>query len=163
MSYFLDAEEILKVAIEIEKRGEEFYLGFAGRTRDEKLKDLFGALALEEVKHERAFKEMLKTAAAKKTLKIELEDEKEAEYLKSVGGMLLFPKKTEESDTFLKIHDPESAVRFALGMERDSVLLYEGLLDVTKDAADRAVYEKIISEEKSHIVRLTAFLSGKSF
>jgi len=162
MSYFLDAEEILNVAIEIEKRGEEFYLGFASRTHDAKVKELFGTLALEEVKHERAFKEMLKATAAKKTLKIELEDEKEGEYLKSLGGVLLFPNKPGEEKAFMKIHDPQSAVRFALEMERDSVLLYEGLLEVTKDAAAREQYEKIIAEEKSHIIRLTALLPEQS-
>src|SRR6056297_852634 len=53
------AEETLKIAIEIEKNGREFYEGMLEETEDDEIREVFSDLANQEVKHRETFEEML--------------------------------------------------------------------------------------------------------
>jgi len=54
-----DVTEIYQFAVQIEENGEKFYRAMVEKFDDPKVKKLFGFLAVEEVRHEKIFKEML--------------------------------------------------------------------------------------------------------
>lgn len=54
-----DANDILKVAVNIEENGEQFYRYAVGLTEDKETKELFEYLANEEVNHQRTFQDLL--------------------------------------------------------------------------------------------------------
>jgi len=51
-------------------------------------------------------------------------------------------------------------IDFAVGIEKDSIILYYELLDTLKDARSRDVVRRIISQEKEHVSTLMALKKG---
>ena len=57
-----------------------------------------------------------------------------------------------------ELEDDEAAIRYALGFEKDSILfLYE--MKTMMREEDQPMVERLIAEEKSHVLRLHALLT----
>ena len=71
MGYMFNADEVFRVAIQIEENGKNFYEQAQIKTNDEAVKNLFAFLAHEEVKHKEKFsrlKELLPESAREDNL-----------------------------------------------------------------------------------------------
>ncbi len=146
-----DVTEIYQFAVQIEENGEKFYRAMVEKFDDPKVKELFGFLAEEEVRHEKVFKEML--------AKIEGYNPQESypgeyfDYLHAYADNLVFTiDKIDEG--IESVHTIDEALQFAIGKELDTILYYHEMRNVVP-AHQQKMVDDIIDEERKHVVQLT--------
>ncbi|MBC8412297.1 MAG: ferritin family protein [Nitrospira sp.] len=143
--------EVLQQAVQTEKLGYELYIKLANRfEKDEKLKKLFEMLAVQEQIHEQTFTEMLETIDDKA---IEKPEEVEL-YMRAIVESEYFIVDETQLPSIDNMNNIEEAIHYALGFERQTLLYYYGLRDLVKE---KAVINKLVAEEKKHIVLLYDF------
>ena len=150
------AAEALKMAMEIEQNGEVFYNEAAGNTGDAEVKALFEDLAVQERGHFKTFQRMLEgTRPAPELPAGEFEDYQM--YVHSVLENALFAGKEKALALAAKAQDRETALRAAMGFEKDTMLFFYDLREMVGDA-DREMISGVIREEKMHLRRLAKML-----
>ena len=148
-------KEVLEMAIKIEENGLKYYTDAAKASRNEKLKEVFKALADEECDHIRVFSELKKTRSDKDYQEgFDAYAEEAALYLCAIADTEVFTNPDKGRDLALQVKDEKDAVRIALDMEKDSLLFYYEILKMVRDR-DRAVVENLIEQEKNHVKKLT--------
>ena len=146
--------EIIEQAIQTEKLGNEFYTKMAEKFHDNKeLKKLFETLSAHEVKHGNSF------VALKEKIKDEEPEgwDEVTPYLRAIVDSEFFLGKDKCLPSLEYVKTALEAVDFALCFERETLLYYYALHEVTKD---KEILDKIIREEKSHIVWLNSLKSS---
>ncbi len=143
--------EVLEQAVQTEKLGYEFYTAIAKRfEKDEKLKELFETLALKEQIHEKIFSELMERTGDE-----ESENWEEAlAYLRAIIESEFFLGKDKSLPSLENIKTTSDAVHYAIGFERETLLYFHALRDIV---SEKEVVDRIIKEEKSHIVWLSEF------
>lgn len=144
--------EVLQMAVEIERKGKSYYDSVIKAVKDEKTRDVFQFLSDEEVRHEKVFKEMLEEVKPKPEGSPYDETEMIL-YFRSLIDRKIFPSPEEGESMKKELGDPAVAIRIALSLEKDSVLFYNELLQITAEK-DRQAVERIIDEERDHIRRI---------
>ena len=150
------ATEGLEMAMEIEKSGEAFYNEIAANSADSELKALFESLALQEQGHHQVFQHMLgnvKPALGQPVIEL---DQYET-YLKVALENALFAGPDKALSLAKEAGDRETALRAAMGFEKDTLLFFYDLRDMVSEV-DQGAITKIIIEEKQHIRRLMEML-----
>ena len=155
MAIFWSGEEILEMAVQIERNGMAFYQGLAESAQDDKMKNLMEHLAEEEKKHMATFhkfsgvldKEQLKTL-------YELQYAEEGSlYLKALADTKIFADSNEAAQWAKEAQSPVEALLTAVTLEKDSILFYQEMRNFVRKE-DRALIDKIMNEEKKHIQTL---------
>ncbi len=152
---YLNEDEILKVAINVEKEGIEFYRKSASFSKVEKAKVLFKYLADQEEKHLEYFTKLDKKIEYIKFIPGEIDDEISM-YLKSLVDTGIFSNKFTEND-WKKFTD-KKALEFGINIEKNSILFYSDVLKITENESAIKSLKKIIDEEKKHLIVLTTHL-----
>lgn len=129
----------LDIASQLELDGKAYYLRQAARTTDDKIKQVFEALAKDEERHYRVVQDM------KKGQWTESDDRTAVDVVKRV-----FADKPQKTDGFMAEMTVLDAYEEAINFEKQSVELYEGLAEESADAQERALFERLVEEEKSH-------------
>lgn len=143
--------EVIEQAVQTEKLGQEFYTKMSERfENDSKLKNLFNELALMEVAHEKIFSD-LKDKISDENL--ENWDEA-AKYLRAIVESEFFLGKNKSLPSLGYLNSVKDAVGYALEFEKETLLYYVGL---QQTISKNEVIDKIIDEEKSHIIWLSEF------
>ena len=146
-----DVTEIYQFAVQIEENGEKFYRAMVEKFDNTKVKDLFGFLAEEEVRHEKVFKEML--------AKIEDYSPQESypgeyfDYLHAYADNLVFTLDKIDED-INGVNTVDEALQYAIGKELDTILYYHEMKNVVPEHQQKLVND-IIDEERKHVVQLT--------
>lgn len=148
------ANELLQIALQIEREGEAFYQEAARLTRSPAAKDLFEHLALEEVGHAHAFRQI---AAALDVSSEEYEEEEAQRYLRALVDERVF---TDPRDAYARAKegDQGALLRYAIGFEKETILFFNALRDVAREK-DQVLIDKLIEEEKKHVRQLSQCLS----
>ena len=150
------AAEALEMAMEIEKNGEVFYNKAAAKSADSDIKALFEDLAIQEQGHYRAFQKMLGGARPTPELPVNEYDQYETYVLVALENALF--AGPEKALTLAKqAQDRETALRAAMGFEKDTLLFFYDLRDMVNEK-DRETISLIIREEKKHVRRLAKML-----
>ena len=143
--------EVVEQAIQTEKLGYALYLAMANRfEKDERLRRLFETLAVKEQEHEKTFTD----------LKEKLNDrrvehwEDVSQYLRAIVESEFFLGKDKALPSLEHLNNIEDAVRYALAFENETLLYYHSLKDLVRE---KDILDKLITEEKSHIVWLSEF------
>jgi len=142
--------EIIEQAIQTEKLGNEFYTKMAVKFQDNKeLKKLFETLSAHEVRHGNSF------VALKEKVKDEEPEgwDEVTPYLRAIVDSEFFLGKDKCLPSLEHVKTALEAVDFALCFERETLLYYYTLREATKE---KEILDKIIREEKSHIVWLNS-------
>ena len=144
--------EVLQMAVEIEKKGKAFYDGVVRNVKDPQAKAIFQYLSDEEVQHEELFRTMLADVESE-TDKSPYDDTEVVLYFRSLIDKKIFPSE-EEGESFSKeMGNPAVAIRIALSLEKDAVLFFNEMLQITQET-DRKAVEQVIEEEREHIRRI---------
>ncbi len=143
--------EVIEQAVQTEKLGYEFYISMANRfDKDEKFRKFFETLAVKEQEHEKTFTGLKETIGDQN-----LEGWEEAsQYLRAIVESEFFLGKNKSLPSLDHLETVEDAVRFAIGFEKETLLYFLSLKDVIKE---KELVNKIINEEKEHIVWLSDF------
>ncbi len=142
---------VFDFAIRAEKEGIEFYTKAAKKFADSDMKNLFLKLAKEEAVHLKLFTELKMKAD---TLDIDqiLKDPDIDDYLEAVVQDGLFPKGETVNKRLERVDSPAAAAAVAMAAEKSAILLYTELARLSRDKDQKKLFEKIVKEEKSHVV-----------
>lgn len=145
--------EILKMAVELEKRGIAFYQKLQ-REASKEAKEAFSLLAKEEEKHLAFFSDLLGVVGEEKNF---VENEEVATYLGVIveHGVLgkVLADHAPISSSF------QDALEFGIEVEKESILFYQGFSPLI-NPSKREWLERVIEEEKKHFLKLTAMRKG---
>lgn len=150
------AAEAIGMAMEIEKNGEVYYNEVAARSADSEVKALFEDLAIQEQGHYRLFEAMLGKKEPVPDLSSDEYDEYRA-YLEAALDNALFAGPDKALALARQAEDKDTAVRAALGFEKDTLLFFYDLREMVSEK-DRAGIAGVIQEEKRHVRRLAKML-----
>jgi rubrerythrin len=143
--------DIFDFAIGLEKDGMNFYSKAAEKFPSEDLKKLFVDLAKAEATHIQTFMD-LKAKAEKKGAVQLFSIPNVNEYLEALIQDGLFPKGEEAAQRLEKIDTVVAACVMAMQAEKNAILLYSELGQLSKDAKQGKAFENLAKEEKSHTV-----------
>jgi len=154
------AEETLKIAIQIEENGKEFYEGMVPEVNESPIKDLFKDLATQEVNHKNTFKEMLGEAEMERGEDISslLYGELEDSYLEALADSKIFNPANENIRAAKQVDSRDELIAIAISLEKDTILYYYELLELAKSSDDQELIKQVIEEEKTHVKRLASIL-----
>ena len=143
------ANELLDLAIKLEKNGEAVYRDAIEKISNPKLVRLLEWMADEEVKHANWFAE----------LKLKLDQEGVNPFMEKMSrelfNDLLGDKNFSLKDVdFSSVSDIDELIAIFIEFEKDSVRFYEVLEPFIEDPASLESLHKIIDEENHHINRL---------
>ncbi len=142
---FNDAEA-LRIAIEMETRGEAFYTKAARISRNPETVRVFEQLAADETIHRAEFEKLV----AKANLSEIAYDQETNAYLNAIAADVVF------SDGLMALRTtgfetPEGALMEAIRSEKDSVMFYSELAERASDKEAAKIFEEIIFQEKAHL------------
>ena len=141
------AMEALKKALELEKRGQEFYAQAAARTVDPKGKEMFSSLADDEVMHAEVIQRQVDALAKGKGWIVP----EAFEIVEADLESPLFPGSKVDLE---KAVQPDAsdldALLFALKIENDSFNLYTEQAKVATDPNAKYLYEYLVAAERTH-------------
>ena len=147
------AQDILDIAIRLEKNGEKTYRNAKDHTTNEDLKALLNWIAQEEQDHAHWFTEL------KQRLSKGEDDHLLAEMSRAlVEDVIQGQAFSLQEVDFRTIDTPEKMVRTFIGFEDDTIAFYEVLKSFIDDPALVGQLERIIAEENKHIVRFKDLL-----
>lgn len=146
MHQFSDLEA-LKIAIEMERRGESFYETCAKITKSAEATAVYKRLAADERAHAQEFERLLEKVGD------EAYSEEASAYLSAIAADIVFPGGLMAL-TRNGFDAPADAINEAMRSEKDSIMFYTELKKHTRDEAARLTLEDIIKQEESHLLIL---------
>ncbi|MBS3736305.1 MAG: ferritin family protein [Candidatus Bipolaricaulota bacterium] len=154
------AEETLKIAIEIEENGKEFYEGMVAEVEETEIVDLFKDLAVQEVNHKNTFREMLGEAELERGKDINslLYGKLEDSYLEALADSKIFNPANENIRAAKQVDSSDELITVAISLEKDTILYYYEILENAKSTDDQELMKQVIEEEKTHVKRLAQLL-----
>jgi rubrerythrin len=156
MAQQFNADEIFAMGVQIEKNGFAFYSAAADNTEDPDLKQLFRQLAEWEQKHIALFEDLrLKLPATAKATDVYDPDNMVHLYLKAVADNNVFVKGLTLDPGSLVWTSPAKVLTTALDFEKDSVVFFSSMKEVTMGRTGTVEVEKLVLEELKHIGYLT--------
>ncbi len=152
MSISFSGSELINIAIGIERRGITFYDIMTKSTENAIARDTFQYLVDVEREHIRIFQGML--AEADKYQIPESYAGEYAAYLQALVDSAVFTDDMLTSEIATKANSDIEALELAIGAEKDSILFYYEMRNITPRRAQPTV-NKIIAEEKTHLRQLS--------
>jgi len=149
------AQDILDIAIRLEKNGEKTYRDARLHISNDELKTLLAWIAQEEHDHARWFTELKNrlTQGEDHHLMAELSRALVEDVVQGQAFSL------QEVD-FETIDSPDKMLRTFIGFENDTIAFYEVLKTFIDKTAIAAQLEQIILEEKKHMATFQEMLAG---
>ena len=142
--------EAFRMAEEIEANGFEFYSLNAKSSRDKSVKALFTALAEKEKVHQAIFAGFREEYCGESDVHWVDQDDQAAAYIKTVADNHVFNLNKDMSSLVASVQTPGSAIRMAIGFEKDTIVFFTAIRDVVRDE-NRAKVDLLIREEFDHI------------
>ena len=154
MHHVFSDVEGLRIAIEMERRGEDFYRRAAKVSRNAETVSLLNALANDEVIHGREFTRLYDAACARVSDRAEENyDEETCVYLSAIAADVVFPGGLMALRQ-VGFENPAAVLKNAIASEKDSILFYTELAGCAKDAQARATFMEIARQERGHLALL---------
>ncbi len=147
------ANSVMDFAIQAEIDGEAFYAAAAAKSDHKGMKTYLSDLAREEKKHAETFR-ALKEKVQKKGVGEVFINPAVDDYLDAVLRSGLFEMARQAIPGGEPPQTIDDVYRIALRAERSSILLYEAMLEGTKDRGLKRILKKILREEKSHLTKI---------
>ncbi len=160
---FNDAEA-LKIAMNIEEEGLEFYSILMKNAKDAKAREIFSKLASAEKKHMALFQKMYSEITSPANPVQGCEDYTMDLYLKDLVDTGIFAKKGEAKRIVAEIKTDIDALKVGIQAEKDSILYYTEAAKNTRHEGGKKAFEQLTDEEKKHLKILADLLKTlKSF
>ncbi|XER07177.1 hypothetical protein SRRS_27270 [Sporomusa rhizae] len=148
--------EGLRIAIDMEARGRDFYKKAYEQAETKSHKDLFMFLMNEESKHYEQFTGIYQKLRESKNYDSDdyLFDPETSKYLTALAEPCIFPKDKEERAKTLT-----DIIKAAIQDEKDSILFYDALAKYAKFEEARNIFNLLKEEEQKHVVKLREILN----
>jgi rubrerythrin len=152
MGMMLSSEEVFSLAMEIEKSGHAYYSTIADSAEFANVSELFTFLAEQEIAHYRYFEKLKETAPE---LVVDAEEwEQTSEYIRATTESRFFIGKDRAIQLAKSATTAIEAVDYAIGFEKDTLLYFFELHNVSPPESKKSAME-IVEEEKRHVKMLS--------
>lgn len=138
--------EGLRIAVEIEKRGEAFYRKAAKLSDNPETVRILEQLAADEAAHRREFEKLVERA----TVSDEMYDAETNAYLSAIAADIVFPEGLMALRR-VGFSSAEGALAEAIQSEKDSILFYTELREHAYDDEAKRMFREIIMQERRHL------------
>jgi rubrerythrin len=156
MIYGFNANEVFKIAIEIEENGRRFYEKVQDVVEESGVNEIFARLALAEVEHKRRFislKSQLPRSAKEET--VWDPDNELDQYLKMMADMHVFKTSAAVDDVLAGVRTAQDALHLAIQFEKDSIVFFLTMQEAAKEEEGRKLIGQLVEEEKEHLRTLS--------
>lgn len=161
MSLDFNADEIFKMAEQIERNGARFYRKAADGTDDTHSEQMLLDLAAMEDNHEKLFSLMRQDLSKAEREETTFDPYGEAAvYLRAMADGAVFDVKGDPSERLTGGETMEEILKIAIGLEKDSIVFYLGLKELVPERLGKPKVEAIIKEEMKHITDLNKTLDS---
>ena len=155
MSLEFNPDEVLQMAVQIERNGARFYRKAGELVKDAEARELLLKLADWEEDHERVFADIrAQLTTPERQATVFDPDHEAAFYLRAMADGHVFDVRTEPADLLTGREEVEEILRLAIGQEKDSIIFYLGLKEIISEKMGRERIDEIIKEEMRHIAYL---------
>ena len=149
MSYEFNADEILKMAEQIERNGARFYRKAAEVLQNKRVRRLLLDLATWEEGHEKVFVTMRANLTEQERQPTAFDPKSESTlYLRSMADGHVFDVRQDPTTLLTGKETVEEILRLAIGQEKDSIIFYLGLKEFTPKQQGKEKIEGVIKEER---------------
>ena len=155
--------EAIEVALMMEEEGIRFYALAENKTRDRAARELFALLRDKEHLHVETFRHLYGDLVAREgdpDAELWLLDTEVSSFFRAYVAAAVFPTKGAAETAIAGLHDVSEILRFALRLEKDSILFYHELLAGAPWPEAKALLEKVIAEERRHLVFINEKLAS---
>jgi rubrerythrin len=160
MSMIFNADEVLKIAEQIERNGVQFYERAAERFDGDTARRLRNLADMERT-HEQVFATMRREFAdAEQKLKAFDPQGEAGRYLAAFADGQIFAPRADAAALFGPESTERDILETAIGLEKDSVVFYVAIRDAVPEALGEDKINQIIQEEMAHIVLLSRALAS---
>jgi len=153
MDVKFSGDEIIEMAIQIEKKGAQFFDTIAHNSRHPKMKNILQYLAEQEREHIKIFEKL----RAKENIVQNSESvnnwEQISPYFQSLIETKVFPDSTEGEDLLKELQDEIGAIHIAISFEKDNILFFQEIRNIVLEQ-EQKLLDQLILEEKDHIQKL---------
>ena len=160
MTTTYNANEILEIAQQMERNGARFY---------ERAADVCGApdaaralreLAVMERQHQQTFASMAAALTDEERQEPLLDPyDESAQYMRAVAGGHVFDLRSDPVEWIGDGRTMADILTKAIGLEKDSIIYYLGLMDAVPEHLGREWVDQIIKEEMGHVTLLNTMLT----
>lgn len=151
MGVIFSIEEILDIAVQIEKNGCAFYKKAAEKTVNPEAKKLFQELADWEVQHIDIFSRLKEELVTASTQLVFDPDNEGTLYLNAFAGGHVFDLQRDPASEISDNTDVEDVLKMAIGLEKDAIVFYLGLKDLVPENLGKDKVDSLVREEMTHV------------
>ena len=152
MSIVFSSDELLNIAIGIERRGMTFYDIMAKSTDNDVARAIFEGLVNMEREHINIFEDMMDEVDRQSAP--ESPRPGYSDYIRALIDDAVFTDDMITSEMATQADSDIKAIELAISAEKDSILFYYEMKDLMPPKA-LPVIERVIAEEKLHLQQLT--------
>ncbi|NLU37144.1 MAG: ferritin family protein [Clostridiales bacterium] len=153
--------EAVKIAIQIEERGEAFYERSIPLVSNDEVKNMLAELAEQERDHAAAFREIYNELVKKERSFDDdyLYDPEVSAYLRSMAESSIFPSDDKLDEIMQGIKDVKDVLTIGIQAEKDSILYYTEMIINAKYVEAKEAFRRLLKEEKKHLTDLQTQLN----
>ncbi|MFA5864596.1 MAG: ferritin family protein [Phycisphaerae bacterium] len=160
MSVTFNADEVLTLAMKIERNGARFYYRASENMPTPSAKSLFKGLAVLEETHEKTFAAMKTELSDQERTETVFDPENQnADYLQALANGRVFDIHTDPVTKLTGRESLRDIIILAIGMEKDSIIFYLGMKEIVPPQLGKNRIDAIIKEEMRHITVLSQELA----
>jgi rubrerythrin len=154
--------EGLRIAVDIETRGQEFYRQAASYAKKAEHKELFEVLMNEESQHRKSFMQIYNKVKDNKNAFNDdyLFDADTSRYLTILAEEHVFPDASNSAHKIAELDTTVAILTAAIQAEKDSILFYDELARQAKFDEARDIFTLLKKEEQAHVVKLRIILDN---
>mgnify|MGYP001610573141 FL=1 len=155
---FMNDDEALRVAANLEKEGFNFYVSAAERASSPRTRRMFHDLATAERKHLALFEDIRSELPKKGGEPWGDEDEMVNRYIRMLVDTGVFTSPTKRERSLKKTLSEEEALRIGIQTEKDSILFFTEASRLCTNPRGKRMFKSLIKEEKQHLTTLAQHL-----
>jgi rubrerythrin len=161
MGISFNANEIFEMAEQIERNGSSFYRRVAKSFKDANSCQKLLDLAAMEDEHERIFHAMRADLSGQEGVVSGFDPSGEAAlYLQAIADSEVFDVRKDPTERLTGKESLEEILLMAIGIEKDSIIFYQGIKEMVPERLGKDRVEAIIKEEMGHIITLSKELAS---
>ena len=151
--------EIIELAIQIEKKGYTFYnKALERKNLSSNSTELIQELRDDEIVHEKTFKKM-RTELEQEEITLSGDWQEVSSYLRTISDSHIFSEPDAAIKLATSAADEKELIENAIQFEKDTLLFFNSIREKIEDQKVRKILKKIIEEEMLHVKKLKSFLT----
>ncbi|MEE9514688.1 MAG: ferritin family protein [Candidatus Brocadiales bacterium] len=156
---FVNDDEALRIASNIEKEGYNLYIEASKRAKDGKSKQMFERLAEAEQKHLVHFDDLRMSLHEKKgQVPWGEDDELVSAYINNLVHTGIFSSAEKKRAAAKKDISEIESCKMGIQTEKDSILFFGEAARLCKNRQGRKMFKTLVEEEKQHLTELARHL-----